>query len=124
MSTTLTVIDSTYTDVNDSTGKKRLFATLSLTNPYTTGGDLLTVSSYFPNKFLSMYVGSVQQNVSAANAGVARTATARGDTSGTTSIAIQLWNAGLPTTSSAGLFVDNTVSNISNITFNVELIGY
>lgn len=124
MTATVTLIDNQYGDSNDATGKKRIFATVSLTNPYTSGGDSITVSSYFKTKFLAGYVGAVNPSVTAANAGIAHTGLIRADTSSTTTVVLQFWNTGLTGTANAGLFVDNTTANLSDTTLQVELVGY
>lgn len=124
MSVTFTIIDDTYS-ANGADGRKHIFGTLSFTNPYTAGGESITVSSYFPNKFLGGRVTGVNASVTAANAGMIGTRSAfRADTSSTTTAVIQLFNDGLTGTSSAGLAVDNTVANISGITCTVEMWGY
>lgn len=123
MSVTFTIIDDSGSS-NNADGKKRVYGTLSFTNPYTPNGELLTVSSYFPNKFLGGNVMAVGQSVTIANAGLVALAKFRGDTTSTTTAVIQLFNTGLSATANAGLLVDNTVANISNITCLVEMVGY
>jgi len=123
MSILFTVIDDTYS-ANGPDGKKRLWGTVSLTNPYTAGGESITVSSYFKTKFLGGKVMMVNPSVTAANAGIAMTGTFRGDTSSTTTAVLQFWNAGLSATANAGLFVDNTTANLSNTTCVIQLEGY
>ena len=123
MTATFTIIDDTYS-ANEASGKKRIFGTVSLTNPYTAGGEAITVSSYFKTKFLGGHVTMVQQSVAIANAGIAATGKFRGDTSSTTTAVLQFFNAGLSGTAQAGLFVDNTVANLSNTTCTVDMVGY
>lgn len=123
MTLTLTIIDDKYS-ANDATGRKTLYFTGSFTNPYTAGGEIITVSSYFPNKWLGGAVESVDFNCSDANTGVARTGTFLGDANSTSVVALQLFNAGLSGTASAGLFVDNTVANLSGTTVTLRMTGY
>ncbi len=123
MSIATTIIDDVYSG-NADDGRKRLFYNVSLTNPYTAAGERITVSSIFPNKFLGGSLMSINQQVTAANAGIASTATFIGDASSTSVVLLQLFNAGLSGTASAGLFVDNTVANLSGTTFVVQMIGY
>lgn len=123
MSVTFTIIDDSGS-ANGADGRKHIFGTLSFTNPYTANGETITVSSYFPNKFLGGAVTAVNASVSAANMSKVKLAQFRGDTSSTTSAVIQLFDVGLTGTASAGLLVDNTTANISNTTCTVELWGY
>ena len=123
MTATFTIVDDTY-GANLADGKKRIWGTVSLTNPYTAGGESITVSSYFKTKFLGGEVTMVNASVTTANAGIASTGTFRGDTSSTTTAVLQFFNAGLSATASAGLLVDNTTSNLSNTTLTVALSGY
>jgi hypothetical protein len=124
MSVLVTILDDTYS-ANGADGRKRIFASVSLTNPYTANGESITTSTYFKTKFLGGHVTSVSAAVTAANAGIAQTGTFRGDQNSTTAaVLFQMFNAGLPVTANAGLFVDNTVANLSNTTFTMEMIGY
>jgi len=123
MSVTFTIIDSSDT-ANNADGKKRVYGTLSFTNPYTASGESITVSSYFPHKFLGGEVKMINPSVSIANTGLVALAKFRGDSSSVTTAVIQLFNTGLTGTANAGLLVDNTVANISNITCTVEMVGY
>jgi hypothetical protein len=123
MTTIFTLIDDTYSS-NESSGRKRIFGSVSCVNPYTAGGELLTVSSYFKAKSLGGQVVAVHPSVAIAGAGVAATGKFRGDTSSYTTIALQFFNAGLSATANAGLFVDTTVANMSNTTVMVMLEGY
>lgn len=122
MSVTFTIIDTSDT-CNNADGKKRIYGTLSFTNPYSTGGETFSVATYFPNKFLGGVITSVQQSVSTDNSGIVSTGKFRGDATSTNAV-IQLFDIGLSATTKAGLLVDNTVANISNITCNIELVGY
>jgi hypothetical protein len=124
MSVLFTILDDTYS-ANNIDGKKRIFGTFSFTNPYTANGESVTVSTYFPNKFLGGHVTAVSAAVTAALAGVARSGTFRGDSSSTTSaVLFQMFQTGLAATASAGLWVDNTTANISATTCTVEMMGY
>jgi len=123
MTATFTIIDDP-TSANGVDGRKRIFGTLSFTNPYTAGGDVFSLSTYFPSKFLGGRVTSVNPSVTAALAGLVTHATFRGDTSSTANGVIQLWSVGLSATANAGNLVDNTTANISGLTCNVELFGY
>ena len=85
----------------------------------------MTVSNYFPNKFLGGKVTAVSAAVTAALAGLAHTGTFRGDSSSTGSaVLFQLFQTGLAATASAGLWVDNTTANISATTCTIEMWGY
>lgn len=132
MSLTLSVIDDTYS-ANDSTGRKHLFATVSLTNPYTASGETVDLTSYFKNKFLGGTVRIVNPSVSIDNAGIVASGTFRGDTNSvsTTNLStgggnpvLQFFNIGLSGTAKAGLRVDNTVANLSSSTIVVDVLGY
>lgn len=123
MTATFTILDDTYS-ANSADGKKRIWGTVSLTNPYTAGGESITVSSYFKKEFLGGNVTLINPSVSAANAGIAQTGRFRGDTSSTTTAVLQFWNTGLTGTANAGLFVDNTTANLSNTTITVQMTGY
>lgn len=123
MTATVTIIDSTY-DSNNGAGRKDIYATVSMTNPYTAGGDSIDVSSWFPNKCLGGHQVMVKPTVAIALAGPAAMSVIRADTSSTSTVLLQLLNAGLTGTSSAGLFVDNTVANISGTTLTLTLHGY
>jgi hypothetical protein len=124
MSLTLTIIDDTYS-ANDGTGRKTVYFTGSLTNPYTAAGESLTSTSvYFKTKFLGGHVTAVNPSVTSALAGVARTGTFRADTSSLTLHVLQFFQTGLSGTSSAGLWVDNTTANLSATTFTVAMYGY
>lgn len=120
MTTTVTIIDNTY-DSNIGSGRKQIFATVSCTNPYTAGGEAITVSSWFPNKFLG--AGGAVYNPSVAITSIFP-AIIRADTSSVSTVKLQFLNAGLTATANAGLFVDNTVANISNVTVYTQLWGY
>ena len=124
MTLTLSIIDDTYSANDVAGGVKNVRFTASFTNPYTTGGETITTSTYFPAKFLGGGVESVNASVTTANAGIARTATFRGDTASTSIAVLQLFNAGLSGTASAGGFVDNTVANLSNTTVTLRMAGY
>lgn len=123
MSITATLIDDKYS-ANDAAGRKTLYFTVSLTNPYTAGGESITVSSYFPNKVLGGNVTMVNPSVSIDAVGGLRNGVVRGDTSSTTTVVLQLLGCGLAGTSKVGLWVDNTVANVSNQTCTLQLIGY
>ena len=124
MSLTLTIIDDTYSS-NSSDGRKRVFFTGSLTNPYTASGEVITtMSTYFYTKFLGGHVTMVNPSVTSALAGIAKTGTFRGDTSSLTTQVLQFFQTGLSGTASAGLWVDNTTANLSATTFTVEAYGY
>lgn len=119
MTTTITPIDSTYSS-NDSSGRKRLFVTASITNPYSTGGDAIDLTSYFKTKFLGGKIAGINPSVSAANAAVASTGQFRGDSS-SLSPKLQFWNTPLTAT---GVLVDNTIANLSGTTIYLEVVGY
>jgi len=123
MTATVTIIDNLY-DSNDATGRKSIFATVSLTNPYTAGGELVTVSSWFKTKFLGGRVTAIEPSVAIAAVGAMALATIRADTSSYTTVKLQLLNVGLTGTANAGLLVDSTVANTSNSTCTINLIGY
>lgn len=122
MTTTLTLTDDNIS-ANGADGRKRIYATISLTNPYSTGGEVITTSTYFPNKPDGGVVTMINPSVSIDNTGIASTGTFRGTNTSTTSLLLQFFNAGLTATAKAGLFVDNTVANLSGTTIFVELIG-
>lgn len=123
MTATFTLVDGAYSE-QASAGRKKLFGSVSLTNPYTAGGESITVSTYFNRTFLGGHITMVNPSVSAANAGIAETGVFRGDTSSITTAVLQFFNGGLSGTANAGLQVDNTVANLSNTTVFVELNGY
>lgn len=123
MTMTLTAVDSTYHS-NDATGLKRIFFAGSATNPYSTGGEVFTVSSYFKTKTLGGKVTMVNAACTIDLAGIAASGLIRGDTTSTTSVLFQFLNNGLPVTATVGRWVDNTVANISTMSFYCELIGY
>lgn len=125
MTALLTLTDDTYS-ANSSDGRKRLYGSVSLTNPYTAGGELITTSTYFGASNAKLDGGNVMMvnpSVAIALAGVLATGKFRGDNSSTTTVALQFFNAGLSGTANAGLFVDNTTANISAGTVFIELIG-
>lgn len=122
MTTTFTIVDDTYS-ANDTTGRKRIFGSASIGNPYTAGGESITVSSYFKTKFLGGQVVAINPSTSIQAAGIAHTGTLRADNSSITTVVLQLYNAGLGGTSSAGIFVDST-ANVQSCTVFLELIGY
>lgn len=114
----------TLTDDNYSTGaidgRKRLYATVSLTNPYSTGGESLTMSTYFSSKLDGGRVIMVNPSVAVNSAGIASTGIFRGDNNSVTTAVLQFFNT---ITTQSGAFVDNTVANLSNVTVFVEIIG-
>ncbi len=123
MTALVTLTDDTYSS-NGSDGRKRIYATVSLTQPYTANGEVITTSTYFPNKFDGGKVLMVNPSVALLNAGVAHTGTFRGDNSSTTSAVLQFYSISLGG-STAGTFVDNTTtgSTYSGTTIFVEMIG-
>lgn len=126
MSLTFTIIDDTYS-ANGADGKKHIFGTISLTNPYSAAGELVNdATTHFKTKFLGGNITAVQQSVAIALAGVVATGKFKGDTNsvGSASPKLQFFNAGLSGTANAGLFVDNTTANISGGTATVEMWGY
>lgn len=123
MTATFTIIDDAPSG-NDGSGRKRVFGTLSFTNPYTANGDSFSLSTYFPNKFLGGRVTAVNASSTTALAGLLTHATFRADTSSTATAVVQLLSVGLTGTASAGNLVDNTTANISGLTCTVELFGY
>lgn len=123
MTTTNTIIDDQYS-CNDTTGRKRVNYLVSLTNPYSAGGESITISTLFPNKFLGGRVTMVNPSVSIDNTGIAASGVFRATTSSTSTVLLQFLNAGLTATAKAGLFVDNTVANLSNTSLYVEMVGY
>jgi len=123
MTATFTIIDDQYS-ANEGTVHKHVFGTVSLTNPYTAGGESITVSDYFKTKVKGGDVTLVNPSVTIDNAGIAATGKFRGDTSSVTTLVLQFYNNGLTGTSKAGLYVDNTVANLSSTTVVVEMWGY
>ncbi len=121
MTATLTLTDDIYS-TNTSDGNKTLYFNISLTNPYTAGGEIITVSSYFPNKVHGGQILMVNPSVAVANAGLASHSTFRGTNTSTTSVALQFFNVSLGG-ATAGNFVDNTVANLSNTTVYGVLYG-
>lgn len=121
MTATFTIIDGAV-ESNGADGRKRIFGTLSFTNPYTAGGDSFSLSTYFPNKFLGGRVTAVNASVAVGLAGAIAHSTFRADTSSTATAIIQFFAGGLTTLS--GTFIDNTTANISAATCTVELFGY
>lgn len=119
MTTTLTLLDSVY-DSNEASGRKRLFATLSILRPSTAGGDALDITGYFPNTFLGGVRVGINPNVSIAGAGVAALGTVRADSTSTATIIFQLMNVGVG--ASFGALIDNTIS-VQSTTVTIELIG-
>lgn len=122
MTTTFSITDDRYS-ANDATGRQRIFGTCSIGVPYTAGGDAITVSSYFPTKFLGGKVVGINPSTSVQAAGIAHTGTFRADPSSTTTVYLQLFNAGLTATAQAGLFVDSTI-HVQSCTVYVEMFGY
>ncbi len=123
MSILFTVIDDTYS-ANGTDGKKRIWGTVSLTNPYTANGEVITTSTYFKTKFLGGKVMMVDQQVTAANTGIALTGTFRGNTASTSVTLLQFFSVGLTGTANAGLFVDCSTANLSSTTLTVQMEGY
>jgi len=123
MTALLTLTDDTYS-ANNGDGRKRIYGSVSLTNPYTTGGEVLTTTAYFPNKFDGGKVTMVNPSVAILMAGIAHTGTFRGDGSSTTAGVLQFMNVSLGG-STAGTFVDNTVTGTTYAatTLFVEMIG-
>lgn len=121
---------SVFTVTDDNTfrngldGIKRQYGVISCTNPYTALGDLVTFPTSFGTKFLGAQQVGVGPSVSAALIATGHTATFLGDTNSLSAATMRLFNVGLSGTASAGLFVDNTVANISGLTISVEAIGY
>jgi hypothetical protein len=124
MSWAFTLIDDTFS-ANESSGRKRIFGTLSFVNPYTAAGELITSGAlYFKTKWLGGKIINVSTAVTSALAGIAQTGTFRGDTSSFASVGLQFFQTGLSGTANAGLWVDNTTANISATTVYVEMNGY
>lgn len=121
MTAAFTIIDDSGS-ANGPDGRKRIFGTLSFTNPYTTGGDSFSLSTYFPHAFLGGRVVAVNPSVTVALAGSLAHSTFRADTTSTSTAVIQIFDGGLTTLS--GTFVDHTTANISGATCTVELFGY
>jgi hypothetical protein len=121
MTLSITLTDDTYS-ANGSDGRKRIYATGSLTNPYSTGGETITTSTYFGNVFDGGVVTMINPSVSILNAGIAQTGKFRGTNASTTSAVLQFFNVSLGG-STAGTFVDNTVANLSSTTVYLEMIG-
>lgn len=119
MTAVLTLTDDTYS-ANSGDGRKRLYGSISLTNPYSTGGELFSSLTYFNNKLDGGRVIMVNPSVAVNSAGIASTGILRGDNNSTTSFLLQFFNT---ITTQAGSFVDNTTANLSNTTVFVELIG-
>ncbi len=123
MTATFTIIDGAV-ESNGADGRKRIFGTVSFTNPYTANGDSFSLSTYFPSKVLGGKVVGIGPSVTTALAGLAAHATFRCDTSSTSTAVIQLLSAGLSGTANAGNLVDNTTANVSGLTCLVEVVGY
>ncbi len=124
MTLALTVIDDQYAG-NDGTGAKTIRFTGSFTNPYTAGGERITVSTYFPKKFLGgSPAAAISQQVPIDLAGIGASAKFRGDTASTSVVLLQLFNSGLPGTAAAGRWVDNSVADISTLTTTGYMVGY
>lgn len=121
MTTIVTLTDDRYS-ANGADGRQRIYASVSLVNPYTASGELITTSTYFPNKFDGGKVLMVNPSVSLLNAGVAHTGTFRGDNSSTTNAVLQFFSISLGG-STAGTFVDNTTTSYSNTTIFIEMVG-
>ncbi len=119
MSLTLTVIGSRLEGGN-SDGFNRTRYTVSCTNPYTVGGESVSTLPY-TKKFLGGRTLSVSAATATNLAGLANTAVFRSDASSTGTVTLQFLQGG--TTTSTGLWVDNTTANISNMTFIIEVIG-
>ncbi len=122
MTATVTLTDDTYS-ANGADGRKRIYAAISLTNPYTAGGETITTSTYFPNRFDGGNVTMINPSVTADLAGIAASGVFRGTTASTTSALFQMFNGALPGAATIGRWVDNTVANLSNTTVYVEMIG-
>jgi len=120
MTTTFTLIDDKYS-ANDSTGKKHIFGTVSMASPYTTGGESVTTSTYFPVKFLGGKVLAVEPNVSIHAAGRLQNSVFRGDADSVTSAVLQVLDVGVGT--SFGGMIDCSV-NLQSATATVEMWGY
>jgi hypothetical protein len=118
MTALITLTDDTYS-ANSADGRKRLYATVSLTNPYTATGEVIT-NTYFNTCLDGGRVIMVNPWVAVNSAGIASTGTVRGDNKSTSSFILQFFNS--ITTQIAG-FVDNTVANLNQVTCFVELIG-
>jgi hypothetical protein len=118
MTALLTLTDDTYS-ANSGDSRKRIYATVSLTNPYTAGGELIA-STLFANKLDGGRVIMVNPSVAVNSAGIASTGILRGDNASVTGFVLQFFN---PITTQIAGFVDNTVANLSNVTCFVELIG-
>lgn len=130
MTLTLTVIDDNYGN-NTADGTKTARYTGSFTNPYTAGGEVIDMSALggaggtlFPTKFLGGAIEAINASVAVNDAGTLAASAIRGGTSSTSSCVLQLFNCGLSATNKAGLFVDNTVANISSYTATIRLTGY
>ncbi len=121
MTSTFTPIDSAYDSSSRlANGNRRIWGTVSVTNPYSTGGDSFSVSTFFKEKFFGGHVGAVNPSVSVGNAGIARTGTFRGDSNSYTTAVLQFFNNALTVN---GQFVDNTVANLSGTTLQVVIEG-
>lgn len=120
MTALLTLTDDTYS-ANNGDGRKRLYANISFTNPYSAGGELIT-QAYFGTKFDGARVIMVNPSVAAGPAAIAATGCARGDNASTAAFLLQFWNA---STSTIGGLVDNTVNTASwsSVSVFVEMIG-
>jgi len=118
MSTTVTLRDDIYSQ-NDATGKKRLFVTISCTNPYTANGELVDCSTYFDTVEAVNIVG-VGPSVSATLSGLASTAKAKFVPGTSTSFLLQMFNVSIVPGNG---WIDNSTANISNLTIYAELIG-
>ncbi len=121
MTLTLTAIDDSQS-ANNADGTKTIRYTGSFTNPYTAGGEVITLSSIFKQKFLGGRVEMVHQDVAVGDAGMLASAVIRGNVTTTpTTCKVQLFNSAVVLN---GRFVDNTVADISNYSCTFALTGY
>ena len=116
MSVTLTAISGPY-NVNGANGIKSRYFIASFTNPYTAGGESVTVSSYFnaAGACIGGRVVAIDPRVAIAAVGPMAAACIRGYSASVAAVKIQLLDVGLPGTANAGLLVDSTTANISGI---------
>src|SRR5688572_15072767 len=122
MTTVITELTDKYA-ANDGNGYKRMRLSVSCVNPYTAGGEAITLSSYFKSAFHGGSLLAVNPSVSIALACIVSSGTFRGDTNSYASAVLQFYANGLSATAQAGLRVDNTTANISAATVYVEVVG-
>ncbi len=122
MTLTLTAINDKYA-ANNANVVKTTYWNVSATNPYTTGGELLTdLSGVCNHSILGGICVQTGANVAENLAGIAASAQISADYATSTCLTtsttakLKLWNITLGG-ATGGTWVDNTVANISGMTF-------